>query len=377
MTTDPLLPPGVRSLATDVELAELAQRWAALSELALDTEFVFEKTFWPRPGLVQLAANGETALVDAIAISDFAPLARLLLAPTIEKVVHSGSGDALLLERMCGCRPQPLFDTQVAAAFAGLGASLSYAALVEKLLGKKLGKHETRTDWTRRPLSPDQLRYAAEDVADLLEVAGLLRTRLTELGRLDWVREESAAQSAGDPERERPENAWRRLRGFDRLPPRVRVVARELARWRELAARERDLPRGFVLADETLVALARRGALEPAEAKKLPAFDLRRHAAFVPLWIAALADAEAAADSAPPEDEPAPTAPRDELERRDRALAGIVERKAKALELPPELLLSRRQREALLSGGDGSTALSERLTGFRRELFADALADLG
>jgi ribonuclease D len=360
----------------DAALAAWCARARGASAVALDTEFVFERTFWPRPGLVQLAGQHDIALVDALAVADFAPLAGLLTAPNVLKVVHSGSGDALVLERLTGVRPAPLFDTQVAAAYCGLGGALSYAALVELLTGTKLGKHETRTDWTRRPLSPEQLRYAAEDVADLLAVAAELRARLEALGRLGWVLEESAAAVAPDPEREKPENAWRRLRGFDRLPPKVRAIARELARWRELEARARDLPRGFVLADETLVALARRGSFAPAEAKKLPGYDARRHAALVESWRDALSAAEAVSESAPPDEPRAPVLSVTELDRRDRAVAAVVEKKAAELALPPELLLSRRQRDALLRRWEGRSPLSAGLAGFRRALLGGDLDSL-
>jgi ribonuclease D len=359
-----------RLLAADRELAGLAERLGGAPELALDTEFVFERTFWPRPGLVQLAGAGELALVDALAIRDFAPLRALLVAPGTRKLVHAGGGDALVLERLAGARPAPVLDTQIAAAFCGLGPSLSYAALVEAVAGRKLGKHETRTDWTRRPLSPEQLRYAAEDVADLPAVAAALEARLAELGRLAWALEESAAALAADPERERPENAGRRLRGLDRLPPGACAVARELARWREEEARARDLPRGFVLADATLLALARRGALAPPDAPRLPGFQPRRHARFVEAWRAALAAAVAAAATHPPE--PAPRRSAAERERLDRALAARVGAVARDLGLAPDLLLSRREREALLAGWDGEAPLASRLTGFRRALLGTA-----
>ena len=360
-------------VASERELDAVASAFGAEPDVALDTEFVFERTFWPRPGLVQLATRSEIALVDVIAIRDLAPLSDLLRSPGATKIVHSGSGDALVLERSTGVRPAPVFDTQVAAAFAGLGSSLSYGALVEALTGTKLDKHETRTDWTRRPLSPEQLRYAAEDVADLVAIAAELRSKLETLGRLGWVEEESTAAMAADPERERPENAWRRLRGIDRLPPRALGVARELARWREEAARARDLPRGFVLADATLTALARRGTLDPAEAKKLPGFEPRRHAGFVDAWRIALAEAVAAAESAPPEPERKRSLSSDEFDRIDRAIAAVVEAKATELALPPELLLSRRQREALIARREANEPLSSGLRGFRCELLGAEL----
>ena len=180
-------------------LAAAAARWqAAAADVALDTEFVFERTYRPRLGIVQIAVAGEIALIDAVRIPDLSALGPLLADPARRKLLHSGSGDLPILRRAGGAALRGLLDTQIAAAFAGLGPSLSYAALVKTLLGVELAKHETRTDWLRRPLSPDQLRYAAEDVEYLPAVAADLEERLRVLGRLEWALEDSATLATLD-----------------------------------------------------------------------------------------------------------------------------------------------------------------------------------
>jgi hypothetical protein len=197
------------------QLAAAVERWragAAPGGVALDTEFVFERTFRPRLGLIQIAAGGEIALVDTVRIADLSPLAALLTAPNVRKIVHSGSGDVPILRRATGASPQPLFDTQIAAAFAGLGPSLSYAALIRELFAVELPKHETRTDWLRRPLSTDQLRYAAEDVEQLEAAATELERRLRELGRLEWALEDSAELSLLESDAADASVAWRRVK---------------------------------------------------------------------------------------------------------------------------------------------------------------------
>ncbi len=358
--------------------------------MALDTEFVFERTFRPRLGLIQIAAGGEIALVDAVRIADLQPLAALLEAPDTRKVLHSGSGDVPILRRATGAAPRPLFDTQIAAAFAGLGPSLSYAALIRALFAVELPKHETRTDWVRRPLSPAQLRYAGEDVLHLGAAAAELERRLLALGRLEWALEDSAALADLEADSALPADAWRRVKGLDRLPPRGRAVARALAAWRDREADRLDLARSFLMRDETLLALARLDgrsghsgptALTPQEIAKLPGYEARRHAQHAGRWVEALGEANVAADSGTAPAEPArlPAAERERRRAFEDAISALVARRSGEVGLSPELLLSRRQRDRAIdswsAGGGGS--LAERVGGFRGRLLGaelDALA---
>lgn len=366
------------------QLAAAVERWragAAPGGVALDTEFVFERTFRPRLGLIQIAAGGEIALVDTVRIADLSPLAALLTAPNVRKIVHSGSGDVPILRRATGASPQPLFDTQIAAAFAGLGPSLSYAALIRELFAVELPKHETRTDWLRRPLSTDQLRYAAEDVEQLEAAATELERRLRELGRLEWALEDSAELSLLESDAADASVAWRRVKGLDRLPPHGRAVARALAAWREREADRLDLARSFLLRDETLLALARRDAIAPQEIAKLPGFEARRHAQHAARWVEALDAARAAVEAGTAPAEPA-RLPAEERERRgalEDAISALVGRRAGELGLSPELLLSRRQRDRALTAwrDSGGGSLAESVGGFRGRLLGaelDALA---
>ncbi len=367
------------------ELAAGVARWRLAGEIALDTEFVFERTFRPRLGLIQLAAGGEIALIDAVRIADLAPLATLFETPGARKILHSGSGDVPILRRATGASLRPLFDTQIAAAFAGLGPSLSYSALIRELFAVELPKHETRTDWLRRPLSPDQLRYAAEDVEHLGAAAAELERRLRALGRLEWVVEDAAELAELESEAALPAEAWRRVRGLDRLPPRGRAVARALAAWREREADRLDLARPFLLRDETLLALARaerhdgHSGITAQEIAKLPGYEPRRHAQHAAHWVAALAEARAAADAGTAPAEPARRSSAERERRRtlDEAISALVARRSGELGLPAELLLSRRQRDRALDAWDGRGSLAETIGGFRGRLLGadlDALA---
>ena len=360
-----------------------------LRDIALDTEFVFERTFRPRLGLIQIAAGGEIALVDAVRIADLSPLAALLQAASGRKVLHSGSGDVPILRRATGAAPRPLFDTQIAAAFAGLGPSLSYAALIRELFAVELPKHETRTDWLRRPLSPAQLRYAAEDVEQLGAAAAELERRLLDLGRLEWALEDSAALADLEADAALPAEAWRRVKGLERLPPRGRAVARALAAWRDREADRLDLARSFLMRDETLLALARadwsggnggQQGLTSQEIAKLPGYEPRRHAQHAARWIEALAEARAAADAGTAPAEPArlsargtrpPPGTRGCDLRARRSAWRRARHPPRASPLPPPA----RPRAHRLARRRGS--LADRIGGFRGRLLGaelDALA---
>ena len=185
------------------------------------------------------------------------PLAELLADPAIEIVVHAGRQDMAILRRVWRYDPANVFDTQIAAGFAGAGAQMGYGNLLGSILGLRVGKSASFTRWDARPLTDEQLSYAAEDVAHLLELSDELQRRLIESGRLEWAREECRRIENATDERD-PETAWERLPRIGQLDPRSRAVAKALAAWRERTAATEDRPVGSVLADPTLVELAKR-----------------------------------------------------------------------------------------------------------------------
>ena len=220
---------------------------------ALDTEFHRERTYWPRLALIQLAWDDELVLIDPLAV-DVAGLAEVLAGPAMF-VAHAADQDLEVLEQACGAVPTRLFDTQVAAGFLGL-VSPSLASLAEKLLGLRLLKGDRLTDWSRRPLTADQQDYAAADVAHLLEIAAVLRTKLEELGRLEWAEQECDALLRRPRGNHDPDTAWWRLRDSRSLRGASRGVAQAVAAWRERRARDTDVPPRFVLSDLALLAIA-------------------------------------------------------------------------------------------------------------------------
>lgn len=239
------------------DLEPLAAHLRGHGWFALDTEFIREKTYWPRLCLVQVATPQRLACIDPLACDSLEPLLAVLDDRAITKVLHAADQDLETFHHLSGRMPQPLFDTQIAAPLLGHPEQAGYARLVEAVLGVKLAKGHARTDWTERPLPADALAYAADDVRYLVPLYESLHAGLAERSRLEWLEDDFRALT--DPARfERPPaDAWQRLKGFERLPTRGRAVAATLAEWRERTAREQDRPRGHILRDDALMDIAR------------------------------------------------------------------------------------------------------------------------
>ena len=242
--------------------SDLSDRARATGRLGLDAEFMGEGRYRALLCLVQVAVDDEdggTRVEILDPLEGFEPdeLRAVLADPSIEKVVHAGRQDVAILRRTWATEVRNLFDTQIAAGFAGHGAQTGYGALLADVLGRRLAKSASFTRWDRRPLSEEQLTYAREDVADLLALTTALQDELRASGRLEWAHEECRALEDSSDDRD-PDEAWRRLPRVARLRPRERSVARELAAWRERTAAAEDRPVGSVLSDAALVELARR-----------------------------------------------------------------------------------------------------------------------
>lgn len=243
---------------------QVAERARADGRLALDTEFVSEGRYRPLLCLVQVAVQprgtggkADVEVFDPIEGFDHAPLADVVGDPDVEIVFHAGGQDVAILRRAWGIEPRNLFDTQIAAGFAGHSAQSGYGNLLARVAGVRLSKSAGFTRWDRRPLTREQVDYARSDVEDLLAVADRLEEQLAESGRLGWAREECRRLEGISDERD-PDEVWRRLPRVAQLRPRARAVAKELAAWRERTAAEENRPVGSILSDVALVELARR-----------------------------------------------------------------------------------------------------------------------
>jgi ribonuclease D len=337
--------------------------------VALDTEFLRERTYRARLCLVQLATRDDIWLVDAAAQNDLTAVTELLSDPGIEVVVHAGKQDLQIFHDAFGVLPRNVFDVQVAAGFAGLGASLPYGRLVSEVLGVRLEKGESYTDWCTRPLTPAQLTYAADDVRYLLQAAEALKGRLTEMNRMGWVEEEMAALQTDSSYASDPGDAWRRVGGRGSLTGRQAAVLKEVAQWREEAAARRDLPRGWIVKDVTLVEIARRAPSSIGQLKSVRGLNPREAERSGPALLAAIERGKRA--------EPVLTekGPARGVQHRVRALAGIADAVIKARSdqagVAAEFVATRDELEAVLVDvltDSLHVADHALLSGWRREL---------
>lgn len=237
-------------------LADFCRSLAGAPYLAVDTEFMRERTYFPRLCLVQVAHGDRAAAIDTLAPGlDLAPLWDLLLVPDTVKVLHSAVQDMEIFLHRAGDVPAPVFDTQIAASVCGHGEQPGYAALVDDVLGVRVDKASQNTDWSLRPLSDRQLGYALGDVTHLCHVYEHLSDELDRTGRRAWVEEEMAALLDPDRYRTEPDEAWNRIK-IRRPRRQALAILREIAAWREREAQHADIPRSWVVRDEALAEIA-------------------------------------------------------------------------------------------------------------------------
>lgn len=359
-------------LTHSADLEKAAMTWAKSSMLAVDTEFVRERTFYPRLALIQISDGKLTGLVDPIALKDLAPFIELIESRSIIKVFHSASEDIETLFHHFGTVPRPILDTQVAAAFCGFGLAVGYQALVEEVLGTRLHKGETRSDWLARPLSAAQIAYAADDVEPLYRLAHALQDRLRELDRLDWAREES--EMLLDVERfdANLDGALHRIRGRRQLAPRQLEALRRLVAWREEEARRRDIPRNFVVRSNALLKLARDQPDSIEGLGRIEGIGKRSLKRYGDTWMDLLHQARGVPrESLPKRQVPVPLQRRRQVEN---AVRQVVARVASNLDLPAPLVASRRMIEELATVlVHDHPELPAHFNGWRREVLGDQL----
>ena len=253
-------------IVSDESLAEFCQAIASAGYCVIDTEFVREKTYYPLLSLIQIATEHQMGCIDPFAIKNFEPLAKLMQKTDLLKVFHSPSQDLEILYQQFGEVPTPVFDTQLAAAVIGYTHQMSYADLVFEITGVRLEKKHTRADWSRRPLSEDELDYAMDDVRYLLPVYRKLKESLVEKNRLSWIQKDLETMSNASTYDVDFANLWQRLRGVQKLKAEQLQIASELCQWREQVAQKKDRPRRWILADDWIIDIARK---KPASNEEL------------------------------------------------------------------------------------------------------------
>ncbi len=224
--------------------------------IIIDTEFLRERTYWPQLCLIQIKCEEHLACVDAIAIKDLNPLLSVMDNPAITKVFHAASQDLEIFYYLFKRLPTPLFDTQIAAPLLGYNDQIGYGNLVKEILKLELDKSQTRADWTQRPLSDKQLSYALDDVIYLEQLYKLMSSQLQDLNRLEWLAPEFAQQSDPKKYQQNAGDRWLRVKQIQRYKGGTLAIIQALAKWREIKAREKDLPRNWIIKDDAICTLA-------------------------------------------------------------------------------------------------------------------------
>lgn len=354
---------------TNEKLAALCAELSAHSVIAIDTEFLREKTYYAQLCLIQLATEAHIICVDPLACSELQPLLDVLYDPARVKVLHSARQDLELFYDLVGHLPQNIFDTQIAATLLGHGDQIGYAKLVKKMVGVDLDKAHTRTDWSRRPLSKEQVEYALDDVRYLLQIYHEQKDALAKAGRSDWLQRDFAALSDNATYANPDATLWQRLRGSNILKGVQLCVLQALAIWRETNARQKNRPRRWILRDEILIDLARFMPVTHEQANKIRGLDAgsaRQLDAILPLIEKA--------KQLPPEQWPAqpkytPLTPAQE------ALVDIfmamVKLRAESNLISTNVLASRKDLEAVVLGKQATAVM----TGWRYQLVGKDIDD--
>lgn len=361
-------------ITTEERLERLAADLLKAEAVAADTEFFWERTFYPVLGLVQLATADGCWLVDTVSLRDIRALGPVLASPDVTKILHDAPQDLGILARATGASPRKIFDTRLAAGFAGLEATCSLQSLLRETVDVEISKAETRSNWLQRPLSANQLRYAADDVIHLLQVREILLARCASNAVRDWLDEELARfdDPAAYQERD-PRQMYLRVKGGSRLSARPLAVLRELAEWREREARQRDWPRAHVLPDDLLVALALRAPADRKAYNEVQGLPRNIPDAIIADMLAAVARGLALPDS----ECPAPAENADFASKRalkpksDRLLAHLAAACGQ-LGIDPALAASRADAEDYVWRlGQGNADGHPLTRGWRKNLIAD------
>jgi ribonuclease D len=360
------------------ELVRLCESWSQAPILALDTEFIRVDTFHPRLGLIQVCDGQANYLLDPLSITQWEPLQAILVAPNVLKSLHSCSEDLVVFTEFFGTVPSPLFDTQRAAAFLGFGFSISYQNLVKEILGLEVSKDQTRSDWLQRPLSAEQLAYAALDVACMPQMTAYLQERLATTGRTEWARQEfeqmvlSATIESGVKEW----NQYYLGLGMSwRLNPPQLATLQRLCAWRERIARSKNKPRSWIARDADLIAIAERRPGSLAELQKIPELPRQLQQRFAQEVLQIIAAPHVGEFPAPQLlDQPLTTAQRAILKKLQEKVAEI----AVSLGIASEVLARKKQLQELLlaSTAAGHLVWPLQMQGWRRELLGKAFATI-
>jgi ribonuclease D len=373
----PLVPGASAELITNTsDLLSLLNALRAAGSFAFDTEFIGEQSYIPRLCLIQVAVPDRVALIDPLQGLDVTPFWELVCDPSVEKVVHAGQQDVEPTFRLLGRTAANLFDTQVAAGFIGLPYPLSLSKLIYELVGAKLGKGLTFTSWDQRPLSGQQARYAADDVRYLPAARQELRQRLAGAGHDKWAAEESSQMCKSAVCRFDPDENYLKIRGAGTLDPANLSVLRELAIWRDAAARQTDVPPRTLLKDEVMLLLARSPARSMEKLSRVRGLPRSVEADHGPAIVEATVKALSRPDGDHMEFPHIEPPPREKF--KCDSLWAAAQSWCFAKGIDPAIVVSRQEitdlRRSIVSGGEGKD--SRVMDGWRREALGVKLLEL-
>lgn len=358
---------------TDTQsLRELVQLLRTAPCVAIDTEFMRERTYFARLCLIQLASDDVAAIVDPLEISDLSPLEELLTDPDVVKIFHAGSQDLEIFYRLFGVPTAPVFDSQIAATLAGFPQQVGYGALVKEVMGVALDKGDTYTDWAKRPLSDTQVEYALNDVRYLPEIRRRLLAEMEREGRIDWLAADFARLEDPATYEIEPRELWRRVKRVSSLNRRQLAVAREVAAWRETEAQRRDVPKRWVVGDESIIEIARRS---PKSSDELSAIrgvaDKVGRGAHQGLLDAVARGVAASDDDLPTLDKR--RRPVGDVDGAVDLMIALVRLRAREHGVAMPLMASRDDLERLAAGEKEASPLLE---GWRKKMVGDELVAL-
>lgn len=341
----------IQYIDTPEQLQALCEQIGRHDWIALDTEFLREKTYYPKFCLLQIATPDWVACIDPLAIADLSPLFEAIYNPAIVKVLHSCRQDLEIFYQLSGKIPMPVFDTQIAAPLLGFQENPGYAMLVSSFLNVNLSKAHTRTDWSVRPLSPEQIEYAADDVIYLCKIYTLMCEQLDKLGRLDWLNADFALLNNPELYQLSPENAWLRIRGKNKLTGKQLSIMQALTEWRERTAQQENKPRNWLLADDMLLELAKLQPVTVADLAKVRNIGERT----VNRYGKTLCELIDVARQRPPKPLVEKGKPQKKTQQTEAildVLGAVVRIRAEENSLNPIILATRNDLEQLLAGDD-------------------------
>lgn len=350
------------------QLDDCIQQWKQSCLLAIDTEFMRERTYYPQLALVQISDGKQVWLVDSVTLGDHQSLAQILLDPSVIKVLHSPREDLEVLQLSVGALPSPIFDTQAAAALCGLSLQSSYGSLLADTLNVHLDKEQARSDWLKRPLSDEQVAYACNDVAYLPVLASVLEQQLKTLGRWEWFQADMSRLVELSLSSVKPELLYTTISGAGRLYDIELSVLQALCQWREETAKQANLPKTFIIRNDGLMKLVEH---MPASVERLQQLNI-----FKPSQIRRHAKAIVECISAAQQRTPPPPVPRLDIPQQQalKKAQKFLRNKAESLRLEPSVLASRRDLERWLK--EGEAQIPPRLNGWRWDLLGEELGTI-